>query len=142
MIKQNKAAGLFSKVANIASFLCLIHCLLSSLFAVLAPKFLTYLPHNYWVEGSIWVIASASALWMLNRTTCSKPFYVFLGILFFFGTYFVITHNHNYFVVSLLLLAILQMSLTIQHHWRDHRDGKCHDHLHHHAGHCEDEAIK
>lgn len=131
--------NLFSKIAHWASFLCLIHCIASSLFAVLAPQLLRYLPHNYWIEGSIWVLASASAFWMLKRTTCRRYPYVLLSLLFAAGLYFISLHYHGFFVAALLTLAVLQMLLTVQHHWRDHQNGDCHTHTHHHVGHCPDE---
>jgi len=97
--------------------------------AVLAPAFLTLLPHAGWIEGAVLAFSFVMGLLSMRRLnalpTLKNVFYVF-GLMGFGGF---VLDSHPVFHGALVAMAALQIYLLARHSL-SRKTAVCCDHAH------------
>ena len=134
--KKQKHVKMLFWIGQMASYLCLVHCLATVALTFTAPSLLRLMPHNNYVEYGAWAFVLVSSLFLLSRAPKRKWHPWTLGIIFSWGTLALFFHNHSVFASAFMTLALFQLYLTLSHHMTEHTgDDECcthPEHPHHH----------
>jgi hypothetical protein len=98
-----------------ASFLCLIHCIAMGFVAVLAPSFLTVLPHDAWVEVAVLVIAVVSGFFSLRRLNAAPALKNAFNVFAVMSSLALVIHSHPLFHGGLVAMSAFQVYLLGRH---------------------------